>query len=53
MHLQAWFESFLVLHKHAALFKTISCQKIMMLRNNVVLTAGKEQSGIAGRIPHL
>lgn len=52
MHLQAWFESFMVLHKHAALFKAISCRKIKMLRNNV-LTAGKEQSRIAGRIPHL
>lgn len=45
---------YLVLPKHAALLpKTVSDQKIMMLKYNVALSAGKDQPGVAGMLSHL
>lgn len=43
-----------VLSKQTALLpETLSCQKIIMLKYNVALTAGKDQLGVAGTHLHV
>lgn len=54
MHIQAFIYIlvlYVVLPKHAVLLpKAASCQKIMTLKCNVALTAGKDQLGVAGNV---